>query len=91
MEPNGTESSMRHRNHSAECCYRQPTERVTVRSYPPLVHVNPADPPKRFGLIRCTPERPDGCCSFEESAFDSRSQADEAADRLNRVAHGAGL
>lgn len=71
---------------SLDCCYRQPHNRVTFKSYPPVSEDDPANMPIRFGLLRCTPERPEGCCSCDESAYDTRTEADAAAAELNERA-----
>lgn len=64
------------------CCWLHAEEDVTYKAYP-----RPEDDDgdtTKYGLIRCTPTRPNGCCSTHESTFDTRTEADKAAEALNK-------
>src|SRR3990167_5662011 len=65
--------------HSLDCCYRKPAHLVTIKPYPN----EPEEPGTRYGLVRCTPERPDGCCSVNEAEYVTLEEAQRNADWYN--------
>lgn len=63
------------------CCRYEPVTEVFYRVYADPEATN--EPGLRaFGLIRCTPARPQGCCSVDECEY-TQAEAQDECDRLN--------
>lgn len=69
---------------SAGCCSRPENEPfVFAKAY--SHDQTPGGSRPNYGLIRCTPQRPEGCCSFDHHTYNTHAAAQAAAHRWNEA------